>query len=92
MFLRASLSAKNEENAIQISRSLLQQDNELFYVVNDTILNAMPVETVFFTDKNVVIKGVPNGTKILAKPLAGAYPGMAVEIVTENTAETAAQP
>ena len=91
MFLNAALSAKNEENAISLSRNLLQQNNEVFYVVNDTILNAISVSPVFFSDKEVVIKGIPDGTKILSKPVAGAYPGMLVTVVEEGP-ETRSKP
>ncbi len=91
MFLNASLSSKNEENAISLSRNLLQHNSEIFYVVNDTVLNSMNVSPVFFSDKNVVVKGIPDGTKILSKPVSGAYPGMLVTIV-DDSAEATSQP
>ena len=84
MYLEANLVAKQEENAIEISRNLLQPNDQLFYVRNDTILNAITVQPVYFSEKNVVVKGVPNGTKILARPVSGAFQGMLVEVFQEE--------
>jgi hypothetical protein len=32
----------------------------------------------------VVVKGLANGTQLLAKPVPGAYAGMLVKVYTEN--------
>lgn len=87
MYLEANLDAKEETNAIQVDRNLLLEGNKLF-VVRDTILDLIDVNPVYFTDKSVVLKNVPNGTTILSKPLLGAYTGMAVKVYVgknENT-------
>ena len=84
IFLEAQLAAREEQNAIEIPRNLLQQNNQVFYVSNDTILNTLAVEPVYFSDKNVVLKGIPDGTKLLSKPLPGAYAGMLVKIFEES--------
>ncbi len=83
MFLEANLEAKNEENAIEISRSLLQDGDQIF-VVRDTILDLIDVKPVFFSETNVVLKNIPNGTIILSKPVPGAYAGMQVKPLSEN--------
>ncbi len=87
MYLEASLDAKEETDAIEIDRSLLLENDRIF-VVRDTILDLIDVEPVYFTDKKVVIKQVPNGTTIMSKPLIGAYTGMAVKIFEEKTTNT----
>lgn len=79
MFLQANIEAKQIENAIEIERSLLQNNNQIF-IVNDNKLDVIDVEPVFYSDKKVVIQGVPNGTKILNKNIPGAYKGMLVEV------------
>lgn len=89
MYLEASLSAKEEKDAIEITRNLLQQDNQIFYVQNDSILGLMPVRPIYFSDKKVVLKGVPDGTVILSKPVPGAYAGMLVSIYEEADSNTA---
>ena len=83
MYLEANLNAKQEENAIEINRNLLLENNQIF-VVRDSILDLLDVNPVYFSDKRVVLKDVPDGTTIMAKPLVGAYTGMAVKIFQED--------
>lgn len=87
MYLEANLDARAEENAIQIDRSLLLENNQI-YVVKDSVLGVINVKPVYFSDKKVVLKEVPNGTTILAKPLMGSYTGMAVKIYKEEKAKS----
>tara|TARA_B100001146_G_scaffold213216_1_gene213378 strand:- start:21256 stop:22404 length:1149 start_codon:yes stop_codon:yes gene_type:complete len=79
MYLEAQLEAKEEPNAIEISRKLLVDEDEIF-IIQDSILNTITIDPVYFSPKNVVVKGVPDGTKILAKPIPGAYAGMRVKV------------
>ncbi|NND10177.1 MAG: HlyD family efflux transporter periplasmic adaptor subunit, partial [Flavobacteriaceae bacterium] len=88
MYMEASLMAKEEKDAFEISRNLLQPNNEVFYVSNDTLLNSMTVEPLYFSEDNVVLRGIPNGTKILAKNIPGAYAGMLVKIYVEADNQT----
>jgi multidrug efflux pump subunit AcrA (membrane-fusion protein) len=84
MYLEANLDAKKEENAIEVDRNLLLEGNRIF-VVRDSVLDIIDVEPVFFSDKRVVLKNVPNGVTIMSKPLIGAYTGMAVKIYSEQS-------
>jgi multidrug efflux pump subunit AcrA (membrane-fusion protein) len=87
MYLEANLDAKKETDAIEIDRSLLLEGDKIF-IVRDTILDLIDVNPVYFTDKTVVLKEVPNGTTIMSKPLLGAYTGMAVKVYQEKAANT----
>jgi hypothetical protein len=78
MYLEASLNAKEEANAIEIDRNLLLENNRIF-VVRDSILDIIDVNPVYFSDKKVVLKDIPDGTTILSKPLMGSYAGMLVK-------------
>ncbi|MCK0161631.1 efflux RND transporter periplasmic adaptor subunit [Allomuricauda sp. F6463D] len=82
-YLEANLDAKEETDAIEIDRSLLLENNQIF-VVKDSILDLMDVKPVFFTDKTVVLKNVPDGEMIVSKPIVGAYSGMLVKIFDES--------
>lgn len=84
MYLEANLSAKKEEDAIEIDRSLLL-DNEQIFVVRDSVLDLIDVKPVYFSDKKVVLKDVPEGMAIISKPVVGAYAGMLVKIFEEKT-------
>jgi len=83
MYLEANLDAKEENDAIKIDRNLLLENDKIF-VVRDSILDMIDVKPVYFTDKKVVLKEVPNGTVIMSKPLIGAYTGMAVKIFEDK--------
>jgi multidrug efflux pump subunit AcrA (membrane-fusion protein) len=83
MYLEANLDAKQESEAIEVDRTLLLEGDKIF-VVRDTILDMIDVKPVYFTDKKVVLKEVPNGTVIVSKPLLGAYAGMAVKVYDEK--------
>ncbi|MFD2725345.1 efflux RND transporter periplasmic adaptor subunit [Hyunsoonleella rubra] len=77
MYLEANLNAKKEENAIEISRSLMLEGEQIF-VVRDSILDVIDVNPVYFSDTKVVLKDIPEGTVIIEKPVPGAYAGMMV--------------
>lgn len=83
MYLEANLNAAQEQYAIEIDRSLIL-DNEQIYIVKDSVLDLIDVTPVYFSETKVVLKGVPNGTVILAKPIIGAYSGMLVKPFTEK--------
>lgn len=85
-YLEARLNAKSEKEAIEIDRSLLV-DNSKIYVVRDSILDLIDVSAVYFTDKKVVLKDVPNGEMIISKPVVGAYAGMLVKVYGADTTE-----
>ena len=78
MYLEASLYANEEANAIEVDRNLLMENNQIF-VVRDSILDLIDVSPVYFSDKKVVLKEIPDGTTILSKPVMGAYTGMLVK-------------
>ncbi len=82
-YLEADLNAKNEENAIEIDRSLLLEGDQIF-VVRDSILDVIDVNPVYFTDKKVVLKEVPNGETIVSRPVSGGYAGMLVKVYGVN--------
>jgi multidrug efflux pump subunit AcrA (membrane-fusion protein) len=83
MYLKANIEAKKVENAVALDRSLVNNSNEMF-VVKDTILSSIKVQPIYFSDKQVVVKGIPNGEVILAKQISGAYKGMLVKVVGDN--------
>jgi len=84
MFLEANLNAKQEEEAIQINRNLYLDSAQIF-IVKDSVLDIIDVKPVYFSDAKVVLKGVPNGTVILSKPIPGAYAGMLVKPYVDNS-------
>ncbi len=82
MYLEADISAKAENNAIEIERNLLINEREVF-VVEGNQLVAKTIIPVHYTEKTAVIKGLDNGTHLIIRPVAGGYPGMPVEMVSD---------
>ena len=83
MYLEAALNAKEETDAIEIDRGLLLENDRIF-VVRDTILDIIDVKPVYYTDKSVILKEVPDGISIISKPVVGAYAGMLVKVYEGN--------
>ena len=84
MYLEARLEAKDEPNAIKISRKLLVNNSEIF-ILRDSVLDIIKVKPVYFSPNDVVIKDVPDNTQILSRPLPGAYSGMLVKAISEES-------
>ena len=84
MYLEADVTAKQEENTYEVDRKLLVENNKLF-IVQDSVLALAAVEPIYFKENSAVIKGLKNGTQLLARPIPGAYVGMRVKIYgTDN--------
>jgi hypothetical protein len=79
MYLEAELLAKSETNAFEIDRNLLFENDKIF-AVTDSSLYLVQINPVFFNRKTVIVKGLKDGTKIISKPLPGAFEGMKVKI------------
>lgn len=88
MYLEASIRARSENGVIEIPRSLLINQSEVFVVENDK-LAIKRVEPVHFTNKTAIIRGLPDGTQLISRPVPGAYSGMLVKIAPgSNKPET----
>jgi len=82
MYLEANLSAKNEGNTFEMSRKNLVDNNKVF-VYEDSKLVLKEITPVHFTDKTVIVRGLPDGAEILEKILPGAYDGILVNKFSE---------
>lgn len=80
MYLEAKLALKEEESAFKISRKLLVDNQKIFTVVNDSLLELVDIQPVYLGKETAIIKGLEDGTIILNNILPGAYPGMLVKI------------
>ena len=85
MYLKAKVNAGIIKNAIKIDRKLINSDNQIFVVKNDTLLDLMEVNPIHIQNDQAVIKGLPNGTKWVSRALSGAYPRIKVNILEDNT-------
>lgn len=83
MYLEAQLNAKDEANAMRLSRKLLVNQSEIF-IVRDSILDLIEIDPVYFSAKEMVVKGIPDGTQYLSRNVPGAYAGMLVKVFKEK--------
>ncbi len=88
MYLEAQLEAKEETDAIKIPRRLLV-DNSQIYIVRDSILDLVDVNPIYFSDKDVVLKGIPDGTQMLSRSVPGSYAGMLVKVYEDENSSGA---
>ncbi|KAB1068771.1 HlyD family efflux transporter periplasmic adaptor subunit [Tamlana haliotis] len=87
MYLEAHIDAREEQDAIEINRSLLLEGDDIF-VVRDSVLDVIPVKPVHFSETTVVLKNIPEGTVILKKAVPGAYTGMLVKPFDNQSTKT----
>jgi RND family efflux transporter MFP subunit len=83
MFLEASIAATEIENAIELPRSLLMKENQV-YITDGKTLQQQKIQPVYFTEKTVIVQGLADGTQVLTKMPPSAYPGMEVIISTDQ--------
>jgi len=83
MYLEAEVKAKEEPNTYEIDRKLLVNNQQIF-AINDTTLQLINIQPVYYKEKSVVVRGLEDGAVILAKAVPGAYEGMRVEILNDE--------
>lgn len=84
MYLEAIVTANEIENSVQIPRELIINTSEV-YAVEDGLLKLITINPVHFNKEQVIVKGIPDGTKILSGVVPGAYSGMKVSIEKEES-------
>ncbi|MEN0005141.1 MAG: HlyD family efflux transporter periplasmic adaptor subunit [Bacteroidota bacterium] len=79
MYMRGEIAGSSIQDALLLPKDLLVNQNSL-YVVNDTLLNAIPVDVVKITESGAIVRGVEDGTLLLKNLFPGAYDGMRVSV------------
>lgn len=82
MYMEAKIAAIPESNALEISRSLLLNEKELFVVENDELV-VKQITPVHYTNTTVIVKGLENGTNMINRSVAGGYAGMPVKMASD---------
>lgn len=84
MYLRGEAQAKTIENAIELDRNLLVNQNAVYTLESDSVLRLQAVEVLKFNRETVVVSGLEDGTRLVTNTIAGAFDGMLVQH-EENT-------
>lgn len=78
MYLTGQVKGEEVKNAFEIPRNLLI-DQENLFVVEDSVLDLVPVKPVHLTTRSAIIQGLDEGTLLLGETFAGAYKGLQVD-------------
>jgi multidrug efflux pump subunit AcrA (membrane-fusion protein) len=84
VYMEAMIGALDFTDVVALDRGLLNGNQELF-IVEDGKLILKKVEVAHFTDSNAVVRGLEDGTVVVAQPIIGAYQGMEVIATPYNT-------
>lgn len=79
LFLKATIDANVIENAFEIPRSVLFNDNQV-YVAEKGLLTQKTIEVLHYKEKTVVVRGLNDGEKVLVKTVPNAYAGMKIRL------------
>ena len=79
MYLKGGVEGNLITNAFAVPRLLLLPNDRL-YAVSDSVLVSLPVDVIKVNSDQVIVKGLIDGTDLVAKPLTTAIVGTKVEI------------
>jgi len=82
MYLKAFIEGKNQENVVEIDRSLLVEDKYLYTIKGATSLKLKEIKVIHFNKSTAIVSGLEDGETIISKVVAGAYDGMEVKILS----------
>ena len=84
MYLRGEVIASRIDNAVQIPKNLLIDQNTI-YAVRDTQLLLLPIEVIKVNKENAIVRGIEDNTALLKDKIPGSFDGMRVNINTTPT-------
>ena len=77
MYLKGTVQNREVENVYEIPREWLVNQNAV-YVLRDSSLYQQEVDIVYEGDQAVIVRGLPDGTRILGEKVLNAFDGMKV--------------
>ncbi len=84
MYLRATMQGGTIKDAIEIPRRAVFNDNEIYTVKNDSVLNLQTIQIRKSNKETLIISGVKEGEKVVTEPLINAYNEMIVKVLKEE--------
>jgi membrane fusion protein (multidrug efflux system) len=83
LYMQGTLEGGQVQNAVAINRNLLIDGTRIYTVEKDSTLMLQKVKVVQKGANTVVVQGVNDGAMLLKKPMAGAYEGMKVSVISQ---------
>jgi len=84
MYMEGTLEGITVEDALAVPRRLLIDNNHLFIVQHDSVLEKKAVSILEYTEEEAIIRGLDDGLRLVKDIIPGAFSGM---IVRENKQE-----
>jgi membrane fusion protein (multidrug efflux system) len=78
MYLEGTLRGLMIENATALPRRLLVDNNHVFTVTNDSIMQKTPVQIIEYTETEAIVRGLADGDLLVAEVVPGAFSGMVI--------------
>lgn len=80
MYLTGTLQTKSLGEVVELPRTLLLDNNQI-YTIDQDKLALTEVEVMKVDGNDMYVRGLQNGTQVLARPVLGAYEGMPVKVI-----------
>ena len=80
MYLEADIAGQDQMNAMELSRNLLIDGNQLYVVNSDSTLGLQNIEVLHKSRSTIIVKGLENGTLVLSSAIPNSYVGMKVNV------------
>lgn len=80
MYLQGMLAGIEVQNAFAIPRRLLVDNDHVFVVQQDSLLEKTRVNIIEYTDEDAIVSGLNDGAKLVYEVIPGAFSGMIVSV------------
>ncbi len=84
MYLRATMQGGTIQDAIEIPRRAVFNDNEIYTVKDDSVLNLQTIQIKKSNKETLIVSGVKQGEKVVTEPLINAYNEMIVKVLVSE--------
>ena len=88
MYLKAQMEGGIIQNAIEVPRRAIFNENEIYTVKNDSVLHLQTVQIRKSNKETIVISGINEGEKVVIEPLINAYNEMIVKVLEDKKEPT----
>ena len=80
MYLQGMLAGIEVQNAFAIPRRLLVDNDHVFVVQQDSLLEKTRVNIIEYTDEDAIVSGLNDGAKLVYEVIPGAFSGLIVSV------------
>lgn len=85
MYLKAKMQGGTIQNAIEVPRRAVFNENEVYTVKNDSVLSLKTIQVRKSNKETLIISGIETGEKVVTEPLINAYDEMIVKVLKSES-------